>query len=39
MLRQRYWLDCIQACEASYQKIIEYASVQGLRARYIKGGI
>jgi hypothetical protein len=31
--RQRYWLEHIQACEASGQKMSAYATAQGLRPR------
>jgi hypothetical protein len=31
--RQRYWLDHLEACEASGQKMNAYAQAQGLGAR------
>ena len=31
--RQRYWLDHIQACEASGEKMSAYAVAQGLGSR------
>ena len=36
--RQRYWLEQVQACEASGQKIAEYAKVQGLDAKAMYAG-
>jgi len=31
--RQRYWLEQVQACEASGKTIAEYAADQGIRVR------
>ena len=36
--RQRYWLEHIQACEASGKSIAEYAAEQGIAARAMYGG-
>ena len=36
--RQRYWLEHIQACEASGKSIVEYAATQGIAARAMYGG-
>ena len=36
--RQRYWLEHIQACEASGKSIVEYAAAQGIAARAMYAG-
>jgi len=36
--RQRYWLEHIQACEASGKSMAEYAASQGIAARAMYGG-
>ena len=36
--RQRYWLEHIQACEASGKSMIEYAASQGIAVRAMYGG-
>jgi hypothetical protein len=36
--RQRYWLEHIQACEASGKSIVEYAATQGIAARAMYTG-
>ena len=36
--RQRYWLEHIQACEASGKSIVEYAATQGIAARAMYAG-
>jgi hypothetical protein len=36
--RQRYWLEHIQACEASDKSIAEYAATQGIAARAMYSG-
>jgi hypothetical protein len=36
--RQRYWLEHIQACEASGKSIVEYAATQGIAVRAMYGG-
>jgi hypothetical protein len=36
--RQRYWLEQVQACEASGKTIAEYAKAQGLDAKAMYAG-
>jgi len=36
--RQRYWLDHIQACEASGKSMAEYAASRGIAVRAMYGG-
>ena len=36
--RQRYWLEHIQACEASGKSMAEYAASQGIAVRAMYGG-
>ena len=36
--RQRYWLEHIQACEASGNSMAEYAAEQGITARAMYAG-
>ena len=36
--RQRYWLEHIQACEASRKSMAEYAASQGIAVRAMYGG-
>ena len=36
--RQRYWLEHIQACEASGKSIAAYSAEQGIAARAMYGG-
>jgi len=36
--RQRYWLEQIQACEASGKAIAEYALAQGIEAKAMYAG-
>jgi len=36
--RQRYWLEHVQACEASGKSIVEYAATQGIEARAMYAG-
>ena len=36
--RQRYWLEHIQACEASGKSMAEYAVSQGIAVRAMYGG-
>jgi len=36
--RQRYWLEHIQACEASGKSIAEYATEHGVRVRAMYSG-
>ena len=36
--RQRFWLEHIQACEASGKSIAEYAAAQGITARAMYAG-
>ncbi len=36
--RQRYWLEHIQACDASGKSIVEYAATQGIAARAMYAG-
>ena len=36
--RQRYWLEHVQACEASGKSIAAYSTEQGIAARAMYGG-
>ncbi len=36
--RQRYWLEHVQACEASGKSMAEYAASQGIAVRAMYGG-
>ncbi len=36
--RQRYWLEHVQACEASGKSIVEYAAAHGMAARAMYSG-
>ena len=36
--RQRYWLEQVQACEASGKSIAEYAAAQGIVAQALYAG-
>ena len=36
--RQRYWLEHVQACEASGKSIAAYSAEQGIAARAMYGG-
>jgi hypothetical protein len=36
--RQQFWLEHIQACEASGKSIVEYAATQGIAARAMYRG-
>ena len=36
--RQRYWLEHVQACEASGKSMVEYAAAQGIAARAMYSG-
>ncbi len=36
--RQRYWLEHVQACEASGKSIVEYAATQRIEARAMYAG-
>ncbi len=36
--RQRYWLEHVQACEASGKSIVEYAAAHGITVRAMYSG-
>ena len=36
--RQQFWLEHIQACEASGKSVVEYAATQGIAVRAMYGG-